>query len=283
MADPASAAALLEIAGRILPLGREGQSCLGLAIPDVVSSRLEAADSLLAEMRRIVLECGVKLEYFEISEPRYRHYLAAALSLPRDSRILEIGAAPGHLSIGLHIAGFRLTGINLNEHWRATYPSPEWFEKLNVVEHDAEKEPLPFPDGSFQCALFTEVLEHVAIRDPIEILREIRRVLAPAGLLIFSTPNVCNISNILALMRGENVFWPAELFYGSLDRHNREYTPREVHDLIRAAGYEIQAFYGMNSHNNWRAGGAELAYELVGQIGDGEPLLRNTIVCLASA
>jgi hypothetical protein len=39
----------------------------------------------------------------------------------------------------------------------------------------------------------------------------------------------------------------------------------------------------MNSHNNWRAGGAELAYELVARLGEDEPLLRNTIMCLARA
>lgn len=56
--------------------------------------------------------------------------------------------------------------------------------EMHVVLGDVER--MPFADGSFQTVICTEVLEHVP--DPGAALREIRRVLAPGGLLLGSTP-----------------------------------------------------------------------------------------------
>jgi 2-polyprenyl-3-methyl-5-hydroxy-6-metoxy-1,4-benzoquinol methylase len=254
---------------------------LSLETPAMVALRMGEANVLIDRVKAIVHAGRTKVEYFDVSLNRYAHYLAACLSLPKGARILEVGGAPGHVSIGLHLAGFDLVSINLNELWRETYPDPEWPARLGVMEHDVEKSGLPFPDRSFDGVLFTEVLEHVAVDDPVKTLKEIRRVLVPRGLLILSTPNVCNISNILALARGVNVFWAPELFYGSLDRHNREYTPAEVLTAVNSAGLEPIHLYGMNSDNNWRSGVEDLTYAVLAAVGDGHSLLRNTSVCLA--
>ena len=232
----------------------------------------------MEEVRKIVHAGGVKTDYVDNSLERYKHYIAAALSLPRSARILEVGAAPGHVSIALKLAGYCSIGLNLNELWRQTYPGSEWLEKLDVREHNVENDPLPFETGFFDAVLFTEVLEHVAIVNPIKIIQEIFRVLKPGGMLIFSTPNICNISNVYALLNGLNIFWPPEIFYGGLDRHNREYTPDEVHSLLRQANFSRIHLYGINDHNNWRSGASEFAYAIVAELGDRHRLLRNTIV-----
>jgi len=272
----------VELARAVLEFSAGVDLMLSTECPDHVAAHFPEARRLVRQIEAIVHASSVKVEYFDTSKERYLHYFAAALSLGTSARTLEIGAAPGHVSIGLHLAGFASVGLNLNELWRATYPSPEWLSKLDVREHDVEGQPLPFPDRSFDCAFFTEVLEHVAISDPSSILKEICRVLVPGGLLILSTPNVCNVSNILALATGKNVFWPVELFYGSLDRHNREYTPQEVRLVVERSGFSIGAFYGINDHNNWRTGASELAYTVIAELGDKHPLLRNTILCLAT-
>jgi 2-polyprenyl-3-methyl-5-hydroxy-6-metoxy-1,4-benzoquinol methylase len=163
------------------------------------------------------------------------------------------------------------------------YPSQEWLDRLDVIEHDFEKAPLPYADGSFDAVFFTEVLEHIAIKPAVDVLRDIHRVCCVGGALVLSTPNVCNISNVAALLGGANVFWRPEQFYGSLDRHNREFTPAEVRDTVHEAGFSVRHLYGFNCHSNWRGGGNEFAYRVIGEVGDEHPLLRNTILVLAQA
>lgn len=253
---------------------------LPLVIPKDVNIFMESALSLVQKVEQIVGNKGHG-DYFSASKKRYAHYFAAAMNLKKGSTVLDLGNAPGHVGIGLHLLGMKVHGVNLNEHWRETYPSPDWIDTLNVIEVDVEHQNLPFEDGSFDAALFTEVLEHVAITDPIRIMEEIKRVLKPDGMLIFSTPNVCNISNIYALTQGINIFWSPEIFYGGLDRHNREYTPSEVLVLFNKAGFKNIVMYGFNCDSNWRKGTADFIHNLISEIGDEHPLLRNTIMVLA--
>lgn len=265
----------LEIFQELLSKVDRGEEIL--AVPPIISGHLEAARSAVCEVGRMVEETPLA-EYFKTSTNRYAHYLASASALlPKDARILDVGNAPGHVAIGLHLLGFHeIQGINLNAEWRALYPKPEWLETFKVIEHDVEKDPLPFGDESFDAVLFTEVLEHIAVRDPVWVVGEMRRVLRPGGRVIFSTPNVCNISNMHALMMGKNIFWDPGMFYGSLDRHNREYTISEAAACFTNAAFSQEFLWGINDHSNWRAGGNEFAYEYTARYGDDHVLTRNT-------
>ena len=72
-----------------------------------------------------------------------------------------------------------------------------------------------------------------------------------------------------------------EMFYGSLDRHNREFTPKEVNEIIKGAGFKDITLYGINCHSNWRSGTQEFVYNNFEKYRDGHPILYNTIVALA--
>lgn len=246
-------------------------------IPDAISLHLGDARDLV---EKVAVEVGAATHgaYFECSKIRYAHYFAAGMEfLAPGAAILDVGNAPGHVGIGFTLMGHKVQGLNLNANWRSTYPSPEWFERFNVVETDVETAGLPFEDDSFDAVLFTEVLEHVGIKHPLGILQDMRRVLKPGGVVIFSTPNVCNISNLYALLKGKNIFWAPEIFYGSLDRHNREYAPREVEKLMIESGLEPVATWGLNDYSNWQGDGAEFANTFIHNYGTTGPLCRNTI------
>lgn len=223
---------------------------------------------------------GSHADYFRSSRERYAHYAALAkLHLPDSASVLDVGNAPGHFAYLLTQMGHRVTGVNLNAEWRRTYPDPSWLQLFHVTECDIEREELPFGDAAFDAVFFTEVLEHIAITDPVVVLGRLRQVLKPGGVLIFSTPNICNLSNIIALILGVNIFWPREIFYGSLDRHNREWTPREVRAAFESAGFSAVELYGMNDHSNWRGGGAaDRVYALLGELPKEHALLLNTTV-----
>ncbi len=255
---------------------------LDTTTPPRYAQHMTAARGLIEEVARIYGAAALT-DYFATSRLRYEHYFSVAMGLDRSARVLEIGSAPGHVSVGLSLLGFDLTCLNLNALYRAAYPSEEWLARLRVIEHDFERSPLPFADGSFDVVFFTEVLEHVAIKPAVDVLRDIRRVCRPGATLVMSTPNVNNISNVMALLQGANIFWRPEMFYGSLDRHNREFTPDEVSEVVSAAGFAITDQYGFNCHSNWRAGGASFAYRAIAVCGDEHPLLRNTVMVVAAA
>ena len=246
----------------------------------------ERAASLLDDVHRELKDAGPHIvQYFETSRPRYEYTLSLALEQPA-GRVLDVGCSPGHLAMALVKAGFEVQGIDLNPVWLAKY-APGWPQRLRITHTNIEQEPLPFPDESFDLVTFTEVLEHIAITDPCVVLQEMRRVLRPGGRMLLSTPNVANLSNVAALIQGENVFWPPEIFYGSVDRHNREFAPAELQQLIERAGFARHALDYMNTWSNWNHTTAPLFHRLL----DGSeranrlarhPLFNNTIFVAAT-
>lgn len=59
---------------------------------------------------------------------------------------------------------------------------------------------LPFPDGTFDLIICTEVLEHLLW--PQQLLKEAHRVLTPKGKIIVSVPNITSLSYRLAWLIG---------------------------------------------------------------------------------
>lgn len=108
---------------------------------------------------------------------------------------------------------------------------------------DAEKDPFPYPDGHFHTVLCCELLEHLTA-DPMHMMCEINRILAPGGHLVLTTPNSASLRAISAILQGYHPgFFPAYIRPredGAVDaRHNREYTAREMPLLFSDAGFEI--------------------------------------------
>lgn len=109
-------------------------------------------------------------------EEGMRFRKAAALGrVPAGASVLDIGARDGGLKAWLP-AAVKYQGMDI---------TPE-FEGPDVLIRDVSQG-IPFPDGSFQFVFMLEVLEHVP--NPFAVLSEIRRVLAPGGVLILSVPN----------------------------------------------------------------------------------------------
>ena len=92
-------------------------------------------------------------------------------------KTLDIGYAefPNHTTKNLY-------GIDIVP--RPDVPLPNYVETKQV---DLNTSPIPYPDGFFETIIAGDVIEHVA--NPLFMLCECNRVLAPGGTLIVSTPN----------------------------------------------------------------------------------------------
>jgi glycosyltransferase involved in cell wall biosynthesis len=108
---------------------------------------------------------------------------------------------------------------------------------------DAEKDRFPYCDGHFSTVLCCELLEHLP-SDPMHLMSEINRILRPSGHIVLTTPNIASLRALAGILQGFHpMLFPAYIrpnLSGETDaRHAREYTPREIEDLLRNAGFEI--------------------------------------------
>ncbi len=105
---------------------------------------------------------------------------------------------------------------------------------------DIQKDPFPYPSDSFDGVFFFEVLEHLSV-DPMKTMAEINRVTRPGGTLLLSTPNIISYRSIAAAIQGRHPHLSSQyLRIDSTDRHNREYMPAEIAELVESSGYKVE-------------------------------------------
>ena len=260
---------------------RDAGPFLPLELPP--GSTLERIDQALNEVRATIPDS--EHVYFDTSRDRYQAILSLVVPrLKSESRILDVGCAPGHNSMALYGLGHTdIHGIDLNDLYLPKYPTPQWVERLKITALDIENNALPFEDESFDLVIFSEILEHIAIKDPKKILAELKRVLRPGGQFMLTVPNMASVGQILALASLQNVMWAPEMFYGSTDRHNREYAPHEVVDLIDGV-FDGADYYLMNAEHNWHGDAVDEVREMcrgAAQVTN-HPIFYNTLMAHAS-
>ena len=112
-----------------------------------------------------------------------RYAFAARLS--RGRRVLDLGCGTGYGSDELASLALSVTALDIAPDALVTARSHYTRRNLDFAAADGAR--LPFRDASFDLVVAFEVIEHLA--DWPGLLSEARRVLAPGGQLIVSTPN----------------------------------------------------------------------------------------------
>jgi glycosyltransferase involved in cell wall biosynthesis/SAM-dependent methyltransferase len=185
--------------------------------------------------------------YVESHLTRLERTLAITPPGSPDQRVLEMGAylqiTPA-LKTRLGYGEVRgcYFGRAGEQHQRSvTSDSGETFQCV-VDLFDAEKDPFPYADASFDTVLCCELLEHLTA-DPLHMLAEINRILKPGGHLVLTTPNLASLRSVAGILQG----YHPQLFSayirprnGVVDaRHAREYTPKELGRLLEDGGFEV--------------------------------------------
>jgi SAM-dependent methyltransferase len=173
-------------------------------------------------------------------------------------KCLELGANPYFTTMLLHtFKKFELTLANYFGHenkriekQRVFYTDPQNKGKTSIEfeyhHFNIESDEFPFQDHQFDVVIFGEILEHL-LTDPCRVLREIKRVLKPNGILILTTPNVSRLENVAKMIKGENIYDPYS-GYGPYGRHNREYTLVELKNLLIHEGFETEKAFTADVH-----------------------------------
>ncbi|MCX7288316.1 MAG: class I SAM-dependent methyltransferase [Rhodobacterales bacterium] len=185
----------------------------------------------------------VDSEYPIEPDPAFRRRAAWLLAelearMPQGGRVLDVGCGQGfylplYARLGLTATGAEPDALPRTEAARKA-------AALGFAVVDAPAERLPFADASFDAAVMSEVLEHLA--DPGLALAEAARVLVPGGLLLVTVPHADYP------FAWDPVNWLAErlrigpvrtgLFAGIWANHERLYRPGALCDQMTAAGFQ---------------------------------------------
>lgn len=110
---------------------------------------------------------------------------AFAARLARHKRVLDVGCGLGYGALELARPAARVVAVDLS--LDAVCAAAARFSAPNLDYSAASATALPFPDHTFDLITAFEVIEH--LEDWPSLLSEARRLLAPGGQFIVSTPN----------------------------------------------------------------------------------------------
>jgi len=114
---------------------------------------------------------------------------------------------------------------------------------VEIISCDILSQSIPLNDGSIDCILFADVIEHL-LHSPRFPLQEFLRILKPGGAVIATTPNSMRISVRLKVLLGFSN-WPSiQDFYfeGYHGGHHHEYTKDEFIFAFEQVGFNVSKF-----------------------------------------
>lgn len=192
---------------------------------------------------------GPSREYAETHMTRLQKTLAITPPGGPGDSVLEMGAylqitpaLKSKLGYG-EVRGCYFGKLGRVDHRRVVSAEGDVFE-CKIDHFDAEKDPFPYKNEHFDTVLCCELIEHL-FEDPMHLMAEVNRILKPGGHLVLTTPNIAALRGLAAILQGYHPgFFHAYIQPAAGDeevdaRHNREYTPREIHQVLENAGFSI--------------------------------------------
>jgi SAM-dependent methyltransferase len=160
-------------------------------------------------------------------------------------RLLDFGCGGGSYLQRMHALGWRVTGLDVSatavERIRSALGLPAL---VGTLPHP-QLEP-----ASFDVISMWHSLEHV--HDPLTVLREARRLLAPGGRLLVAVPNIAGLP----------FRWFGPAWYAlDVPRHLTHFTPATLEGMLRRAGFRTGPVR-MVRHSDWLRASARLACRL---------------------
>lgn len=148
-------------------------------------------------------------------------YVQACI-LAENKTVLDLGCNTGYGSVILSKVAKKVVGVDVSE--RAISTSKKQHGHLGIDFQLIDGKQLPFADNEFDMIISCQVIEHIV--DYNIYFNELKRVLSPLGIVIFTTPN--------ALLRLDPGMKPWNKF------HVREFEHSELQALLSKHFLEVQ-------------------------------------------
>jgi len=165
----------------------------------------------------------------------------ASVNLP-GKRLFEIGVGSGSFLRCAHAVGFDVMGCDLSKPICARIE-----RRFGIRMHCGNVTELP-EQPMFDVVIMNHVLEHVS--DPVGLLRDVRKRLAPDGALHVAVPNIACFE---ARLPGWASYEPYHLIY---------FTPETLRQTLEVAGFLIEQELTHESFSGWFLAGLRTALRI---------------------
>jgi len=185
------------------------------------------SDSCDAESNRIWKEVLLSDDQVLFNNNAFSFLLDRMVEIkPTKGKILDVGCSVGHFMEMANSYGYDVEGIELEPEAR-NVAIDRGFRVGEKLLEDSDIE-----NNSFDVVSLLGLIEHVP--NPIELMKEVRRILKNDGHVIFNgVPNINSLNNILL---GKD----ARVFNGR--NHLGYYTKKTFELLLKESGFKIEYF-----------------------------------------
>jgi SAM-dependent methyltransferase len=161
--------------------------------------------------------------------PLYLARLRRIGNFQKPGRMLDIGCAAGYMLAAARQLGWEIAGVE---------PSPAMRQRtrtsLDCAVYESLDQAIAAGVERFDCVMLFEVIEH--LDDPIAVMRKIRELLVPGGLLALSTPN-CESPGAIAGL-------PLDIWFAP-PAHISYFGPTTLVSCLSQAGFDLLALEGL--------------------------------------
>ncbi|MFT3825795.1 MAG: class I SAM-dependent methyltransferase [Chitinophagaceae bacterium] len=144
-------------------------------------------------------------EYNSVTAEHLHRY-AIACEIVKGKRVLDIASGEGYGSNIMAAFAASVVGVDISEE-AVNYAKTKYGGKANLSYLQGSLQKIPLPDGCIDVVVSLESIEHDTEHEII--MKEIKRVLAPNGILIMSTPDKYQYTD---LPKYNNPFHVKELY-----------------------------------------------------------------------